>query len=293
MNQPTSATVATFDRLRGQRGSLVTQFGVLAGMLALLYSAVLRDLVAQWANDPEFSHGFVVPLFSGYMIWRMRRELFRLAPMPAWSGILVIAFGLGMLVVGVLGAELFLSRTSFIVVLGGLVVLFGGWRMFRKVFFAWAVLFLMVPLPVILYNQITFPLQFAATKLAAGFLSFLRVPAVTEGNIIHLKGMSLEVAEACSGIRSLLSLGTLAIIYGYLLQAPLWKKVALALATVPIALITNGLRIVATAILGQYGKTAYAQGFFHGFSGWLLFMLAVTMFFIVDRGLKALSWCLI
>ena len=140
-------------------------------MLALLYSAVLRDLVAQWAHDPEFSHGFVVPLFSGYMIWRMRRELFRLPPMPAWSGLLVITVGLGMLVVGVLGAELFLSRTSFIVVLGGLVVLFGGWRMFRMVFFAWAILFLMVPLPVILYNQITFPLQFAATKLAAGFLS--------------------------------------------------------------------------------------------------------------------------
>ena len=271
--------------------NLVIQVAILAALVTLLYSGILRDLVRDWESDPNFSHGFVVPFFSAVVIWRKRRQLRHQNLQPSWSALLLIGAGLGTLVTGVLGAELFLSRVSFVFVLAGLVVLFGGWPVFRTVSFAWMVLFLMIPLPAILYDQIALPLQFFASKSATAFLWVLGVPAVREGNLIHLSGMSLEVAEACSGIRSLCSLGTLAIIYSYLLGASVWKRLVLALSTVPIAVITNALRITAAGALVRYGKATYARGLFHDFSGWLIFMVALALLVLVDHLFKAANWC--
>ena len=195
----------------------------------------------------------------------------------------ILCFGLTTLVIGVLGAELFLSRASLLIVVAGLVVLFCGWTMFRAVLFPWAFLTLMIPIPTIIFNQITFPLQILASKLASWTLPTLGVPVLREGNVIQLPAMALEVAEACSGIRSLLSLVTLAIIYGYLLSDSVRMRVVLAIAAVPIAVAANSLRIVGTGVLVQYWDPDKAEGFFHAFSGLLIFVVSIGMLFVLHK----------
>ncbi len=191
--------------------------------------------------------------------------------------------GLITLVVGVLGAELFLSRVSLLLVLAGMVVFFMGWRYFGAILFPLAFLILMIPVPAILFNQITFPLQVLASKVATAMLPLAGVPVLREGNIINLPAMPLEVAQACSGIRSLLSLTTLAIIYGYLMETRLWIRIVLALASVPIAVAANSFRIVGTGLLLQYWDPDRAEGFFHAFSGWLIFVLSLATLYALHR----------
>jgi exosortase len=213
----------------------------------------------------------------------MRRQLVSLKPAPSWSGLLIVAGALITLVVGVLGAELFLSRSSLLLLLAGLVVLFFGWRVFGVTLFPWAVLFLMIPIPAILYNQLTFPLQFLASKFATGLLSVAGVPVLREGNVIRLPAMSLEVVEACSGIRSLISLASLGVVFAYFLESRLWKRIGLVIATVPIAVAANGLRIMGTGLLVQYWDPDKAEGFFHEFSGLVIFMVSVGMLYVAHR----------
>jgi exosortase len=177
----------------------------------------------------------------------------------------------------------FLSRISLLLLIAGLVIFFRGWHSFRAVLFPWAFLFLMIPIPEIVFSQITFPLQILASKVAALLLPLLGVPVLREGNIINLPAMPLEVVEACSGIRSLLSLVTLAIIYGYLVETRTWVRVTLALASIPIAVAANSLRIVGTGLLVQYWDPDKAEGFFHIFSGWLVFVVALAMLFLFHR----------
>lgn len=254
-------------------------------LLAWLYSSILVHLARQWFSDANFSHGVFVPCFSLFVIWQSRAQLARLPARPANSGLVVILLGLITLVVGVLGAELFLSRVSLLLVLAGVVVFFMGWRYFGAVLFPLAFLILMIPIPAILFNQITFPLQVLASKVATVMLPLAGVPVLREGNIINLPAMPLEVAQACSGIRSLLSLTTLAIIYGYLMETRLWIRIVLALASVPIAVAANSLRIVGTGLLVQYWDPDKAEGFFHAFSGWLIFVLSLAMLYALHRTL--------
>jgi exosortase len=262
------------------------QGAVLVLCVGWLYSSILFHLAKQWSNDANFSHGFFVPAFSLFVLWRNRARLAREPRDPSWWGLLIVAFALSVLVVGVLGAELFLSRISLLLLIAGLVIFFRGWHSFRVVLFPWALLILMIPIPAIVFTQITFPLQILASKLAASLLPVLGVPVLREGNLINLPAMSLEVAEACSGIRSLLSLATLAIIYGYLTETRMSVRIVLALASIPIAVAANSLRIVGTGLLVQYWDPEKAEGFFHTFSGWLVFMVSLAMLFLLHRLLQ-------
>jgi exosortase len=201
----------------------------------------------------------------------------------------ILVLAVAVLLLGVSGAELFLSRFSLLLVIAGLVIFFQGWDFFRAVLFPWAFLLLMIPLPAIIFNQITFPLQLLASKVAAAVLPLAGVPVLREGNIINLPAMPLEVAEACSGIRSLLSLATLAIIYGYLMEKRVWVRVVLALASIPIAVAANSFRIVGTGLLVQYWDPDKAQGFFHEFSGWLVFVVSLLMLYLVHKILPSNS----
>ena len=258
---------------------------VVLGLLLLgLYSSVLGHLLAQWWHDPNFSHGFFVPLFSVFVVWQERARLSRLTPKPSWSGLGIVAFGMCTLLLGQMGAENFLARTSLIIVLAGLIVLFYGWIIFRALLFPWGFLFLMVPLPVIVLNQITFPLQLLASRLSAAILPIFGVPILREGNVIILPSRTLEVAEACSGIRSLMSLITLSIIYGYLLEKRLWVRYLLAIAAIPIAVAANSVRIIGTGLLVQYWTPEMADGYYHTFEGWLIFVISLVMLY----GLHAL-----
>jgi exosortase len=262
---------------------------VIAGLLLWLYMPTLAHLAGQWWHDPNYSHGFFVPLFSAFVIWQERTRLSALALRPSWSGLLFLGFGLCVLIVGQMGAELFLSRLSLLIVLAGLIVLFLGWNFFRALLFPWAFLLLMIPIPAIIFNQITFPLQLLASKVASTTLPWMGVPVLREGNVIVLPAMALEVAEACSGIRSLMSLTTLAIIYGYLMERRVGVRVLLAVASVPIAVAANSLRIVGTGLLVQYWDPEKAEGFFHEFSGWLIFVVSLVMLYLLHRSVRIFS----
>ena len=260
------------------------QLGVLAALSVWLYSATVRHLVGQWWHDPNFSHGFFVPLFSAFVIWQERNRLAQIVPRPSWSGVIPLLAGLTMAIVGRLGAEIFLDRSSMLVVLAGVVILFLGWDLFRALLFPWAFLLLMIPIPAIVLNQITFPLQLLASRVAAAILPVLGVPVLREGNVMNLAAMPLEVAVACSGIRSLMSLVTLAIIYGYLLEKRLWVRWFLAVAAIPITVAANDVRIVGTGLLVQYWNPEAAEGYFHASWGLIIFVISLLMLY----GLHAL-----
>lgn len=261
----------------------------IAALIGWLYSDIFALLVKDWWTDPNFSHGFFVPAFSILVVWQKRKVLATIPAQPSWSGLTIVALALSVYVLGVVGAELFLSRSSFILLIAGLIVYFQGWRYFRVLIFPWAFLFLMVPLPTLVFSQITLPLQFLASNLASSLLAWVGVPVLREGNIIQLPTMSLEVVEACSGIRSLVSLVTLAIIYGYLLESSAFLRVVLAVAAVPIAIAANSLRVTGTGLLGLYWGPDKAEGFFHTFSGWIVFMLSLGMLFMFHRVLRFLE----
>ncbi len=250
---------------------------LIALFLSFCYYDVVAKLVHDWWFDPDASHGFIVPLFAGYLIWQQRHKLAAMPARPSWVGLLIISAALGTLVIGVLGAELFLSRCSLVLALGGLVVYFFGWQFFRAVAFPWIFLFFMIPPPAIIFNQITFSLQILASQLAKESLTFVGVPVLLEGNVLKLPAMPLEVADACSGIRSLISLGVVSIIYGYLAESRNTIRVALAAASIPLAVSANAARIMGTGIMVQYWDPDKALGFFHTFSGWVVFMIAMAL----------------
>jgi exosortase A len=263
------------------------QGGFLLLVGAALYADVFSRMVLQWWTDPNFSHGFIVPLFSLFLVWRKSEELLAVAAEPSWFGLLPVLAALTLLIVGVLGAELFLSRLSLVVLLAGLVILMLGWKWFRALAFPLGVLMMMIPIPAIIFNQIAFPLQLLASQLASELLSLCGVPVLRQGNVIELPSMSLEVVQACSGIRSLVSLLTLAVIYGYFLEKRWIGRTLLALSAIPIAVVANAVRIMGTGLLGQYWGADKAEGFFHSFSGWVIFVVSLTLLFLSH---SAIQW---
>ncbi len=259
---------------------------LLLPIIAWLYSSILWHLVLEWVgphSDPNFEHGIFVPLFALFVLWQDRKELAGIPPAPSWAGPPLVALSMLMLVLGVLGAELFFSRTSLLVLLAGLILTFRGWRFFRAVLFPLAVLILMIPIPKLIINEITFPLQLLASRLSTGLLELVGVPVLRHGNIIQLAAMPLNITEACSGIRSLLSLVTLAVIYGYLLDTRTWVRVALVGFAVPIAVAANVFRIFGTGLLVQFGYPDLAEGFYHALGGILIFAVALIMLFVVHN----------
>ena len=246
----------------------------LAAILVLLYWPVLRDLSAQWWDDANYNHGFLIPLFSGFLIWRERRLLRAIPPSGSALGLPVLLGGIGLLLLGDIGAENFLTRSSLIVILAGLILFLAGRATFRAVLFPLAYLFFMIPLPGILFYAITFPLQQIAAEQAAWTLELLGVPVLLDGNIIHLSQISLGVTEACSGIRSLISLLAGAAAWAYLMLPIGWSSVLFVLAAIPITILANAARVVATGLIGQWFGVEYASGFFHEFAGWVVYIFA-------------------
>lgn len=265
---------------------LIALLAATVGLLTLLYRQILPELVGQWISDPNYSHGLVLPFFSGWILWQKRKSLRSIVPAPAMSGIVVVAGALGILILGVFGAEMYLSRTSFLFLLAGIIIYFAGWRMFRELLLPWALLFLAVPLPAIIYNQITLPLQFAASRMASSLLGFLGLPVLREGNVIILSTITLDVAEACSGLRSLMALIALAAIYGCLFERKVWRRWVLVIAAVPIAIVANAVRIMGTGLLGVYWGSRWAEGFFHLFSGMVIFVCSLVLLFAVHASTR-------
>jgi exosortase len=252
---------------------------ILAGLVLLLYASVIKDMVLQWWTDADYGHGFFVPLFSGYILWRERGRWTNTEIKPSNFGFLVMLGAIALLLLGSLGAEFFTSRFSLLVLLAGIILFLAGWKMLRAVSFPLGYLLWMIPIPVIIYNQITFPLQLIASRLATAWLELAQVPVLRDGNILVMSNYSLEVVEACSGIRSLMTLMALAVAYGYLASPRRWVRYVLAVLMVPIAIITNAIRIMGAGILARHFGPAAAEGFLHQFSGWAIFLVALGLMF--------------
>ena len=257
---------------------------LLAASAVWLYAGVVMRLVSDWYHDDNYSHGFVIVPLALYFAYE-RRDQLRLAPRQpmTWLGVLVVAGSCLLLVAGTLGSEFFLTRVSLIGALAGSVLFLFGARHLRILAFPLAFLFLMIPVPAILFNQIAFPLQLIASRFGESVVALAGVPVLREGNVIILASTTLEVAEACSGIRSLISLLTLGVLFGYFSDPRPGIRIALALVTIPIAIISNGLRVAGTGIAAHHFGVAAADGFFHTFSGWLVFLTATVLLLAVGR----------
>jgi len=282
---PESPTIANAAARRESLGlaELLRKFGwqgaVLVAVLLALYAPVLVRLVRQWWTEPDYSHGFLVPLLSAYLIWQRRDKLAEVARKPSNWGLLVVLGSLGLLFLGSLGAELFLTRISIIGTICGLIAYFAGLKLLRATAFLLAFLLFGIPIPVLLYNEIVFPLQFIASRFATSCLEMLNLfPIMREGNVLIMPGMRLEVVEACSGIRSLMSLLALAAGYGYLAEKSVAVRCFLFLAMVPLAIVSNGTRVMITALMTNYIGPQAAEGFMHEFSGWVIFVVATALF---------------
>jgi exosortase len=259
------------------------------GGFAILYAGIFAGLWRDWSADDNYSHGFLILPLAGYFIWERRHRLQQAEPRPSLLGLGVVLVSLGVLLVGVLGAERFLARVSMLGVVGGTVLFVLGWRHLRILAFPLAFVLLMIPIPALVFNQIAFPLQLLASQTGQAGLSAMHIPVLREGNIIFLASTTLEVAEACSGIRSLVSLLTLGIVFGYFTDSRLWMRAAVAAATIPIAVLSNGMRVAGIGVTANYYGAAAAEGFMHTFSGWLVFLLAFAMLLGVYRVLAWLS----
>lgn len=256
-------------------------------LFAALYSGVLLRLVLLWSHDPEYSHGFLVILFAGYIVWRKRRAWAEEPSRPSWLGLPIIFGSLAFLYLGTLGAELFLTRLSLWLMLLGLIIYFEGSRRLRTIAFPMAFLLFMIPLPAIIYSQIVFPLQLLASRCASRSLEAMNLfPVMRQGNLLILPNSTLEVVEACSGIRSLMALLALASVYGYLRESSLFTRVVLIVAMVPVAVAANAARVMTTACATQLWGSKATDSVLHTLSGILVFVVATGLLFALHSVIR-------
>ncbi|MEJ5330088.1 MAG: VPLPA-CTERM-specific exosortase XrtD [Desulfobaccales bacterium] len=266
-----------------KRDNIIISTWLAASLLFLgvsyLYGSVLIRLINSLLQSDDYSYGLLFPLVSAYIVYLKRPRIRELAPRPSWWGLPLLAVGLFLYVAAELAAELYTTRVSFVVSLAGLVTLMGGPRLLRLLAFPLLLLLLMLPLPELITNRLTLPLQLISSRLAAVFLHLLGVPVFQQGNILDLGMRQLQIVKACSGLRYILPLLALGLIFCYFWQRRLWKAVILLASLVPLAILANALRVAAMALY-----PALLTGFWHGFSGWLIFLFCL----LALAGLNAL-----
>src|SRR5688500_3100891 len=281
----------------------------IAAALAFVYFAVLMQLGPDWWSDETHSHGLLVPFIIGFIVWQGRKRFTaQQRTSTLWVGVVFVSFALLALWAGTAGAELFVQRASLLLMLAGIVIYFFGFRIIQAVAVPMLVLALAIPIPQIIFNKIAFPLQLFASKCAVAAMSFFEIPVLRQGNVIELMPLGatepkrLAVVEACSGIRSLMTLVTLAVVYAYFTRPrdpqissdatdatksqpkffatfAFWRSGILILSAVPIAILTNAARVSGTGVLAHYYGTKVADGFFHSFSGWVIYLVAAALLF--------------
>ncbi|MDL1968391.1 MAG: exosortase/archaeosortase family protein [Deltaproteobacteria bacterium] len=255
------------------------KFGLIVIPFALIYTPIMLEMGLEWYSDPNYSHGFLIPVISGYFLWVHRKALKSLRTDPIWFGYVVIIIGLALYIVGAMGDEMFTRRASLLLVLAGIVLVLGGKEWFAGVRFPLFYLAFMIPLPYFLYNEMAVPLKLFAAKIATAILHLFSYPILREGNILYLGDVTFEVADACSGMRSILSIIALAVAMAWMFHKALWEKLTLVFASVPIAIAVNVIRIVITGMLSYWYGSEVAEGFFHEFAGLLIFGAALIMLF--------------
>jgi len=251
-------------------------------LLIALFFPVLANMVHEWATMEEMGHGFFVPLVAGCIIWQDRERILSQPVKPCLPAAILIVWGFFQMILGFLGADFFVARTAFLISLVGVVWTLAGTAVLRTLWFPLCMLLFMIRIPLFVYQQMTFPLQILASKLATVLLEGLSVPVLRDGNILDLPNQRLEVIEACSGIRSLLSLTFLALTYAYFFDHRKWMRALLFVCSIPIAIAANAIRIMFTGVLSEYSPRL-AEGFFHSFEGWVLFMVALAALVATHR----------
>jgi exosortase len=246
-----------------------------------LYHHVIYKMVLDWSIDANYSHGFLIPFISGYLIWQNRKRLAQVEMAPASSGLILLIVSLLFFVATYLGAELFTMRLSMLLVMLSAIILLAGWPLAKALFLPIIYLLFMIPLPAIIWNKIAFPLKLFATKMAVSVIQALNIPVYGEGNIIHLANTTLEVVDACSGLRSLTSLLALSAAFALITKHSKGEKLVLFLSAIPIAIIVNIFRLSATAVMARYYGARVAQGFLHELSGIIIFSLALILTYSV------------
>ncbi|MGE4441539.1 MAG: exosortase A [Desulfomicrobium sp.] len=258
-------------------------------LLGAVYHSIVYEMILDWKKDDNYSHGFLVPFIAGYLAYMRKDDLVAAVVRPCNAGLAVIAMGLGVLFLGWLGTEYFTMRSSLVIIMAGSVLYLLGWEVFKILLAPLCYLLLMVPIPYIIYDAAAFPLKLLVTKVSVLSMKALGIVVWQEGNILMFPNITLEVADACSGLRSIMSLLALGAAYAFVLHTKTRDRVILILSTLPIAVFTNCLRVIATGILAQYFGSAAAEGFFHEFAGLFVFGAAVVMFVALGAGLKRWS----
>lgn len=254
-------------------------------LLVVCYAPVLIRLGAQWIDDPDMGHGFFVPLVAGYVAWQDREKLLSQELKPNYWGLAVIGWGAFQLLIGTLGAELFLQRSAILFTLCGAILVLGGNRAIRVLGFPLFLLVFMIPIPAVVYGRITLPLQLFASQVAEYALNLMGFPVLRDGNILELaNGQRLSVAEACSGIRSLLTLSFLALVYAYFFDRRTWMRWALLVATIPVAILANAGRVTLTGILNEVNPDL-SKGMFHSVEGFIVFFISLAMLVVVHQSI--------
>ncbi len=267
-----------------------TAIGWFTALLIAAYFPILNHLVQQWSTDEDVGHGFFVPVVAAYIAWQRRDQLLKIVPKPAWWGALLIVWSIAQSYVGSLGAELFLQRTAFLIALVGVLLLTGGVELVKVLAFPLLLLPFMIPIPAVIYNQITFPLQLFASSVAETVLGWFNIPVLRDGNVLVLANQTLNVAEACSGIRSLLSLTFLSLVYAYFFDPRVWMRWALLIGTIPIAILANAGRVTITGMLSGVDPNL-AEGFPHLVEGFIIFVIALVMLFLLHAVIsRAAKW---
>ena len=258
-----------------------------AALLLLCYAPILYRMAVQWATDENMGHGFFVPVLAGYIAWQRRDILLAIPRKPNGWGLFLVVFAALEALAATLGAELFTARLAFVIALFGVVLYLGGTRWVKALLFPLLLLVFMIPIPAIIYAALTLKLQMLASQLGEMFISAAGIPVLRAGNTLTLPSQTLDIAEACSGIRSLLSLAFLSLVYTYFADKRVWMRWALLGMTIPIAIVANGIRVGLTGILSEV-NTRLAQGLYHETEGFIVFMVALVALLMSHAFIKLL-----
>ena len=250
---------------------------LLIAAVGLVYAPTLWHLAKTWWTSEDYSFGLFIPFIILFFLWRTCDDLRRLPVSPTRFGLLVILTSQMIYLVGYLGAEFFLQGFSFVLLLAGLILAIRGWPTFQKTSFLLLLLFLSIPLPTLILSAAAFPLQLVASSWAEFILRLLGVPVLRDGNVLQLDTMTLNVTEACSGIRSLASLVTAGVVVAYFLPSRWWLRTIFVLSTIPVAMAANAFRVAGTGLLGEFVGERWATGFYHLFTGWIVFVVAFCL----------------
>ncbi len=242
-------------------------------------------MAKEWLNNEEMGHGLFAPLIAGYVAWQDRERILALRLNPSYVGLLLVVGGFLGMIVGIRGADYFIARISFVIAMVGALWTLGGTNLLRQLWFPIFLLLFMIRIPTFIYTQITFPLQLLASRVAEVLLTLIGIPVLRDGNILELPSQRLSVVEACSGIRSLMSLSLLSLVYGYLFDSKKWVRWVLLALSAPIAITANALRVTMTGIMSEIDKSL-AEGLYHSAEGFIMWGVAVASLLLAHQAVN-------